>query len=343
MQSIKNILKINDIVKIILAFLFTFLLLLLFSKLDNSYIKEGKLYITEIMTKNTYTIKDDNDMYSDYIEIYNGYGKDINLEGFHLSDSEFETGKWTFGDIIIKSNSYLVVYATGKDKCDKEKSICHTNFKLSSKGETITLSDKNGNIVNKFTYPNVSNDTAYGYINGSYNYLNEPSPGKENKEKLKYIKISNSDLYINEYMSSNKRSVYDTSGNYNDFVELYNNSKSDLDLKNIYLSDKEDNLMKYKIPNMTLKKNEYLLIMLSDKSKVVDNLIYANFKLGEDDEYLILSNGKDIIDKVKLVKLIDNVSFGRKNDEWLYFTKPTPGEENSTHGLKEVIKEGEKE
>ena len=336
MQSIKNILKINDKIKIILAFLLTFILLLLFSKLDNTYIKEGKLYINEIMTKNTYTIKDSDGDYSDYIEIYNGYSKDIDLEGYHLSDNEFETGKWTFSNIIIKANSYLVVYASGKDKCDKEDNVCHTNFKLSSKGEVITLSDRNGNIISKFTYPNISNDLAYGYINGGYNYLNEPSPGEENKSKLKYMKISNKDLYINEYMSSNRRSSYDSNGTYNDFVELYNNSLNDLKLDNIYLTDNPDNLMKYKIPNITLKKNEYILILLSDKSRVVDNEIYANFKLGEDDEYLILSNGKDIIEKIELVKLIDNVSYGKKDDKWLFFTKPTPGDENNTHGLEEI-------
>lgn len=342
MQSIKNILN-NDIIKIILGFLFTFLLLLLFSKLDNSYIKEGKLYITEIMTKNTYTIKDADGDYSDYIEIYNGYGKDINLEDYHLSDSEFETSKWTFPDITIKANSYLLVFASGKDKCDKGKAVCHTNFKLSSKGEVVTLSDKNGNIINKFTYPNISNDLSFGYINRGYNYLNEPSPGKENTEKLKYLKISNKDLYINEYMSNNKRSSYDSSGNYNDFVELYNNSDSDLELKNIYLTDDEEKLMKYKIPNVKIEKNGYLLILLSDKSKIVDNQIYANFRLGEDDKYLVLSNGKDVIEKIELVELIDNVSFGRKNDQWLYFTKPTPGKENSTHGLEKIVEKGDKE
>lgn len=334
MQSIKNILKINDKIKIILAFLLTFVLLLLFSKLDNSYIKEGRLYISEIMTKNTYTIKDPDGDYSDYIELFNGYNKDIDLSGYHLSDSEFETSKWTFGNITIKANSYLVVYASGKDKCTEN--VCHTNFKLSSKGEVITLSDRNNNIINKFTYANISNDLAYGYISGGYNYLNEPSPGEENKEKLKYTKISNSDLYINEYMSSNKRSIYDSSGKYNDFVELYNNSTSDLDLKNIYLTDNEDNLMKYKIPNTVLKKNDYLLILLSDKSKVVDKEIYANFKLGEEDKYIILSNGKDIFEKLELVKLIDNVSYGKKGDKWYYFTKPTPGYENNTHGLEEI-------
>ena len=335
MQSIKNILS-NDIVKIILAFLFTFMLLILFSKLDNTYTKEGKLYITEIMPKNTYTIADDYGEYSDYIELYNGYSSDINLSGYHISDTEFETNKWTFPDIEIKGNSYLIIYASGKDKCDKEKSICHTNFKLSSKGETITLTDRGGNILNKFTYEKMSNDIAYGFIKGRYTFLNEPSPGKDNGDKLKYSKITNKELYINEYMSNNKRSNYSSTGIYNDFVELYNNSDKDLLLDNIYLTDNIDNLTRYKIPNVTIKKGEYLLINLSENSKVINNEIYANFKLSKDDKYLILSNGNNIIEKIELVELIDNVSFGKKEDKWYYFTKPTPGYENSTLGLEEI-------
>ena len=340
MQNIINTLKNNDIYKIILAFLLTFILLLLFSKLDNSYIKESKLFITEIVSKNTYTIKDNYDEYSDYIEIYNGFNKDINLSGYHLSDSEFETNKWTFPDITIKANEYLIVYASGRDNCDKDKNICHTSFKLSSKGEVITLSDNSGNIINKFTYPSLTNDLAYGFVKSKYALLESPSPGKENGNEFKYASITNKDLYINEYMSSNKRSTYDSLGNYNDFVELYNNSDNDLNVSNIFLTDDEEKLTKYKLPDVTIKKKDYLLVYLGDKSSIVNNQIIANFKLSEDDKYLIVSNGKKIIEKIELVKLIDNVSYGKNNDKWYYYTKPTPGKENSTYGLERLDDNG---
>ena len=39
-----------------------------------------------------------------YIEIYNGYKNSINLSNYHLSDDEYDTKKWTFPDITIKSN-----------------------------------------------------------------------------------------------------------------------------------------------------------------------------------------------------------------------------------------------
>lgn len=316
---------------IIIAFIIAIVLVLLFAKLDNSQIIESKLYISEIMSKNTYTIKDKNNNYFDYIEIYNGFNNKINLEGYHLSDSEYKTSKWTFPNIEMDEGEYLIIYASGKDNCE-DKLDCHTNFKLSSKGEVLTLTDRNNNIINKFTYPSLCNDIAYGYVKKKYTLLDKPTPGLQNSDKYIISDIIKDDLFINEYMSNNKRNNYDSSGNYYDFVELYNNSNSDLNLHNIYLSDDNNDLMKYKLPDVIIKKNDYLLILLSDESKVIDNQIYANFKLSTNDKKILISNGVSIIDEVDLVPLIDNVSYGRYGSKWYYFTKPTPGLENNTFG-----------
>ena len=73
-----------------------------------------------------------------------------------------------------------------------------------------------------------------------------------------------------------------------------------------------------------------------NERKVINNTILANFKLSDDDQKLLITNGKKIIDEVNLVKLIDNVSYGRVEDKWYYFTKPTPGEENNTVALEKI-------
>jgi len=328
--NIRNILRTNEYLIIIILFVIIISFILLFPSLDNSFVISDKLYINEILVNNTYSHLDDDLEYSDYIEIYNGYNKDINLSGYHLSDSEFETNKWTFPDITIKSHQYLIVYASGKDKCDLDKNICHTNFKLSSKGETITLTDKSNNIINKFTYPEITNDISYGYTNKKYYLLDKVTAGKRNSSKLKYQKITNKDLYINEYMIYNQRNSYNIDGYYLDFIELYNKTVSDIELNNIYLSDNIDELTKYKIPNVTIKKDDYLLIYLGDSSSIKNNQIIANFKLSNTDSYLILSNGKKIIDKIEIKELKDNISYGRVDDKWYYFTKPTPGTINNT-------------
>ena len=58
------------------------------------YKNTGNLIISEIMPINNNTIKSTDNLYHDYIEIYNGYNYSINLEGYYLSDDEFNTKKW---------------------------------------------------------------------------------------------------------------------------------------------------------------------------------------------------------------------------------------------------------
>ena len=103
----------------------------------------------------------------------------------------------------------------------------------------------------------------------------------------------------------------------------------EITIDNLYLTDNVNTLNKYKLPNTTIDKESYLLIYLSGESKTTDKSIYANFKLSEGEE-LILSDGKNIIDKVKIIELKENISYGKQEDSWYYFTSPTPGKINNT-------------
>ena len=78
----------KSIITIIVLFTVVALLINFIPGLNSDYIKTSKLYISEIMASNSYTIKDEDGEYSDYIEIYNGYNYSINLEGYYLSDDE---------------------------------------------------------------------------------------------------------------------------------------------------------------------------------------------------------------------------------------------------------------
>lgn len=323
--------KLKETTKIIIIFIIVITMVKLIPQLDNSFVKADKLYINEILVKNTYSHLDNDNEYSDYIEIYNGYKHEINLNGYHLSDNEFETNKWTFPNITIKPKEYLIVYASGKDKCDNNTKICHTNFKLSSNGEVLTLTDSSNNIINKFTYYETSNDVSFGYSKGKYYELEKPTPRKKNANILKRVDIKDYNIYINEYMSHNTGTTY-IDNNYYDFIELYNDSDKDLNLNNLYLTDNIDELTKYKLPDITINKKSYFLIYLGDISKVIDNQVIANFKLSDTDKHIVLSNGKKIIDKVELVILPDNVSYGKKDGRWYYFSTATPGYDNNTIG-----------
>ena len=313
----------KTLILIVAIFLVMIALLILIPNTSNDYVKKGKLYISKIVTKNNTLQQDDNGEYSDYIELYNGYHYKINLNNYHLSDNEYSTNKWKFPNIEIGAKEHLIIYATGNDSCDIEKKICHTNFKLNSNGETLTLTDPSGNIINKFTYPIQYQDIAYGYQKGKYTYLEETMNKNFNNN-------NNYEIEITEYMTHNKRVLYDNYGNYYDWIELHNKSNDDYTMEGLYLTDDSKNLKKFLIPKFTLKKDEYLIIYFAGKKVNYDTGIYAPFSLSDNDELIIISNGEKVIDKVPIVLLEDNLSYGKTKDGWKYFTTPTPGYMNTT-------------
>ena len=322
---------------IIILFCVAIILVLIFKK-DDSYIKTGGLYISEVVASNSYTYKDNDGEFSDYIELYNDNDYDINLEGYRLTDSIVEVNKWRFPSITIHAKEYLMVYASGKNKC-KQNDKCHVNFKLSSDGETISLIDTTGNIISRVTFENLKNDYALSYVNGKY-IVTKPTPKKANSnEKIKSIDVSQYKIKITEYLSHNKGANYNNAGEYSDWVEIYNEGE-DISLLGLSLSDEEKNLNKFMLPDKVIKNGEYLVIYLNG-GKDVEGSITANFKLSDNDKKIILSGNGKIIDEVEIVKLEKNMSYGLKDGKWLYFYTPTPGKDNNTEGVERMDKNGD--
>ena len=321
---------------IIGLFIVAIILVILFRN-DDNFIKSGGLYISEIVASNSYSYKDNDGEYSDYIELHNSNNYDINLEGYRLTDSLFEVNKWRFPNITIPANSYLVIFASGKNKClvsDK----CHVNFKLNSEGETLSLIDDSGNIINRVSFNNLKNDRSLSYVNGKY-IITSPTPGKVNgTSEIKEVDASKYKIKITEYLTHNKGANYNSIGEYSDWVEIYNEG-DDISLLGLSLSDEEKNLFKFMLPDQVIKKGEYLVIYLNGGKEI--NGISANFKLSDNDKKIILSAGGKVISSVDIVKLEKNISYGLKNDKWLYFFSPTPGKENVTSGVERIDKNGD--
>ena len=317
---------------IILLFIIAIVLVFIFDKPQN-FIKTGNLYISEIVASNSYTYKDEDGEYSDYIELYNDNDFSIDLNGYYLTDNLYDIKKWAIGDINIDAHEYLIIFASGKKRCD-DKLMCHTNYKLKSSGETITLIDNTGNIISRVTYPEMENDISYSYSKKSY-ILTKPTPKEKNsEEEIKKIDINKYQLKINEYMSHNKGSSYAKDGGYYDFIEIYNEGE-EVNLLGLSLTDDEKDLNKFLLPEVILKKNDYLVIYLND-GITVEDVISANFKLSDNDKKLILSGSGRIIDQVDVVPLPKNVSYGLVDNRWYYFLTPTPGKKNNTKYVERI-------
>lgn len=75
-----------------------------------------KIYINEVQSVNQNTIRDEDDESSDWFEIYNPNNFSVNLNNYSVSDDKQELRKWVFPDVVLKPNSYLLVFASDKNR-----------------------------------------------------------------------------------------------------------------------------------------------------------------------------------------------------------------------------------
>ncbi len=139
------------------------------------------LVINEIQSSNATTIADEDGDYEDWIELYNGTDTAINLAGFGFSDSFSETSSWLFPEIEIPAGEFLLVFASGKDKCNANE--IHTNFSLDKNGQFIVLRDTNNLVIDYILPTYIAIDISLGRVpDGStiFKYFIEPSPGNTN-------------------------------------------------------------------------------------------------------------------------------------------------------------------
>ena len=129
----------------------------------------------------------------------------------------------------------------------------------------------------------------------------------------KYYEQEESDIVINELMPVNSTTVTDESGEYDDWIELFNKSNSTIDVSGYYLSDSKKKPFKWQIPQNTYITGRGYLIIWADKD-TTDAGLHANFKLSSKGETVELSKP----DK----RRIDRVTYPAKDYELTYSRMP---------------------
>ncbi len=138
---------------------------------------------------------------------------------------------------------------------------------------------------------------------------------------LPYCNIG--DVLINEIIASNGSSAYDSNGENDDWVELYNTTSSAIDLSGMYLSDDALNIMKWSFPiGTSIPANGYLLVWCDND--LGQSGLHTNFKLSSLGENLIFSNGATVYDQVAFGVQSTDVAFARCPDGGSNFALVTP-------------------
>lgn len=109
-----------------------------FESLESRHLMAGVVAISEVMASNSDGLEDEDGDNSDWIELHNLTPAPVELASWHLTDDDDDFTKWTFPDVTIPGNGYLVVFASDKDRSPTTGEL-HTNFRLDATGEFLAL------------------------------------------------------------------------------------------------------------------------------------------------------------------------------------------------------------
>jgi hypothetical protein len=168
--------------------------------------------------------------------------------------------------------------------------------------------------------------TPNGFAGGDWTYTLDPDlppPG----------------VILSEFMASNAGTINDEDGDREDWIELRNMDSATADLGGWYLTDTPNNLLKWRMPNVSLAPETYLLIWASGKNRTNPvGPLHTNFRLARESGYLALvSPGGEVISAFDPAypEQWPDISYGR--DQFAptllgYFPQPTPGGPNASGG-----------
>lgn len=154
----------------------------------------AKVVFNEFVSSNDGVSIDEEGQTEDWLELANNSDVDINLKGYSISensDLEDPDERFLLPDLVIKANSVLVFWAD-----DDEDGDLHLPFKLSSSGETLSLYDDTGELIDSLDLPALETDQAYARFpsaTGKFSICRYTSFLADNGEKCEPASISSID------------------------------------------------------------------------------------------------------------------------------------------------------
>ena len=271
------------------------------------------LLISEFCASNDSVLADEDGDFSDWIELHNRSLEQVPLNGWGLSDGDTGEPKWLLPEITLDPGHFLIVFASGKDRRNPDQNL-HTNFKLSSKGEILTLFAANGQPFQSFTPVGTPRARA----------------------------TPDSPLVVVDFGFESNLELADDTGNYSDWVRIENRSNAPISSPSwgIRMTIGDANSFNWTPDSpVTIEPNRSVTVFLSGRN-LTDALgfVHTNFAatlLGNvltifDDEGRALDARDWTNVGFEFPEQIGDISFGvTQMGDFRYFDFPTPGWINS--------------
>lgn len=204
----------------------------------------NEVVINELVSSNTIEsgIVDEKGESEDWIELYNNTNKDLNLDGYFMTDKKSDLTKWAFpSNTIIKANDYLIVWADE----NKNDGPLHTNFKLSKSGEQLYISD-GVMYVDSLTFSSLDDNESYSRIpNGTGGFVKKnttfgfdntktSSVTSYNLDKIQVFPNPATDILMIKHQNIiTEISIYDIMGKILNTSSFINNNEAKVNISNL--------------------------------------------------------------------------------------------------------------
>ena len=325
--------------------------------------------INEAMSSNSVFIDEDGDT-PDWFELYNYGNTPISLSNWTISDKNDEPKKWTFPNISIESDQYLLVWASDKDRSSTNtfRTLINRgdNFKylvpnseVLSNWNTLIFDDSNWQsgvsgfgygdgddetiipngslsiyLRKIFTIPNISEIESIildvDYDDAFVAYINGVEIGRKNigGNPPSYNSVPLTDHESAIYQNGNPDRI--TLSNLNNILNEGNNIFS-IQAHNISNTSSDFTIIPFlsislKNPNDNLGINPPEILGLKNEN------FHTNFKLSSGGETLSLyDDNETLVNNLIVENIATDISIGisSNNNEVVNYNLPTPGYENS--------------
>jgi hypothetical protein len=274
-----------------------------------------KVWVNEVQPNNLSGPLDNAGEREPWVELYNSSSAPINLGGLFLTDDYSSLSKWAFpAGSSIAAGQHLLVWLDA-ESAESTTTQLHASFRLNPASGAIALTGVQAGKQVVFDYLN------YGQVPAGQSYGAFPegqatsrsifftaTPGAANTQAAAPVQV-----FVNEWMASNSRTIADPSdNNFDDWFELYNAGSQPADLSGYTLTSDLTDPGKFTIPQGTIVPAGGFLLVWADEDNPADGQLHVNFKLSAGGESigLFAPDGKTI-DSVTFGPQQKDVSMGR--------------------------------
>lgn len=167
------------------------------------------IVINEVMYVNKTSLPDEDGDFHDWIELYNPLDSAVDIGMYGLNDKYNNCNSWVFPNITMPAKSYLIVFASGKNR--KHGIELHCDFKLKTMKEAVYLFNNTGIIIDSIHPVCVPPDNSlacYRDADISNRIVCTPTPGFSNNSAQEVeVHFLSDTLWLNAYGGFYKNAV----------------------------------------------------------------------------------------------------------------------------------------